>query len=155
MNPSASAISTLQTYVATLSGGWSGNTDAQIVATLNSPAVANPVAQGTIAVPFTRAQLLGALSVTSLLALRNYVGVTSVIADVDSGDVGKCNSWIQVLAASTGTTAAVITSSEASALTSIVNATVPDPSWQAQISWAQQNLGRSVDANDIAESRPS
>jgi len=35
-----------------------------------------------------------------------------------------------------------------------VDAVVPDPSWPAQVSWAQLNIGRPLDASDIAASRP-
>ena len=41
------------------------------------------------------------------------------------------------------------------AITEILTATELDPSWPSQIGWAQANLGRAVDASDIAAARPA
>jgi hypothetical protein len=46
-----------------------------------------------------------------------------------------------------------ILSSEATAMTATVNATELDPSWPAQVGWAQVNLGRPLDLSDSATAR--
>ena len=47
-----------------------------------------------------------------------------------------------------------ITDAERTAILAKVSATVPDPDWPAQISWSAATLGRPVDAEDVAASRP-
>jgi hypothetical protein len=148
MNPSPAAIAAINTYVGGLSGGWAGNTDAQIVTAANTPAIANPTPQGTVPTPFTFATLLGSLSQSSAANVESFPGISDLYNDIIAQNSARVLAAIALMTAS-----GRILSSEATAMTATVNATELDPSWPAQVGWAQVNLGRPLDLSDSATAR--
>ncbi len=149
MNPSPAAITAIQSYVAALSGGWAGNTDAQVLAAANAPTIDNPVSATTIGKPYTFADLLAVLSDGSTAKLVALPSLPAILDAVNAGEMVVISRWVGLLIKG-----AVITSDEATAMTAIMADTETDPSWPTQISWAESNIGRLLDINDIAASRP-
>lgn len=147
MNPTADAIATIRAYVAGLPGAWS-NTDDQVVAAANAATIANPAPQGAIPRPFTMGDVLGKLSAPSLQALRSFAGLEGLRSDVNGQALAACVEWCAYLPG-----AGVITPDEAAGILGVVEATIPDPSYQAQIGWARHTLGRPLDAADVATAR--
>lgn len=147
MNPSSDQIASIKTYVAAMTGAWT-NTDDQIRASMQADLVANPVAQATVAKPFTLTSLLGALSSASQANLNSVPGQQQLILDIRANDIAACEGWIEFLAAT-----AKITTAEAGSLQAIVTATELDPSWQAKVGWDVATLGRAVDVFDIERAR--
>jgi hypothetical protein len=170
LNPSPAAIALIDTYVTGLSGGWAGNTDSQILAAINAPVTANRTAQGTVPATFTADSILSsgvisAASVAKLLALPSYDSTVIPLlnqATKSATDVTNLNGW-----ATAYFMAGALQQSEFDALaapaphttagvaTGLFNQTVADPTYQSQLSWAQVNLGRPADENDIATVRAS
>ena len=148
MNPSHAAIAWIQAQVAAMSGAWAGNTNAQIVAALNTPSIANPVPQGKVPVPYTAAGLLGLLSPGSITNLASFPAIHDLFADIEAQSTVAIGDAVALLAA-----AGKITTAEATAVNAALAATEPDPTWQSQISLAQANLGRPVDLFDVEAAR--
>lgn len=148
MNPSQSAIDAIRSRVDTIDGAWGGS-DESIVAALNDPTIANPDPAPEIPVPYTYADLFGVISQPNLAKLVMLPSLTRIIDDINSGSLDACQRWLTLLAGS-GT----ITPEEAQAVAGVMTATQPSPSWPTHISWAKANIGRSVDADDIAKARP-
>jgi hypothetical protein len=148
MNPSPAAIAAINTYVGGLAGGWVGNTDAQIATAANTPAIANPTPQGTVPTPFTFTSLLGSLSQSSAANVESFPGVSDLYNDIIAQNGPRVLAAIALMSAS-----GRILSAEATAMTTTINATELDPTWPAQVGWAQANLGRPLDANDSAVAR--
>jgi hypothetical protein len=148
MNLSPAGITAVNTYVAGMAGGWTGNADATILAAVNNPTIANPAAQGTVPAGYSVTSLLGLLSTGSLSSLRTFPALTQLSQDIASNNSGNVLVAVEALAAFGD-----ITSAEATAVAGAVNATVADPSYEAHIGWAQANLGRALDLNDIEEAR--
>lgn len=73
-----------------------------------------------------------------------------ILNDIESQNTPNCLNWLALLSAGTPP---AITSGETTALEAVLTATEPDPSYKSQISQAQVNLGRPVDAVDIEASR--
>lgn len=146
-HPSPAAVTAIRAHVS----DWTP-TDAQIVAALNTPAIANPTPQPSIPAPLTEDGLAGLLTDAtngSIARLVNYVNYGLVQADILAGNRARIGGWAGKLAV-----AGIITVGEATAIGAALAATVPDPAWPALISWAVANLGRPVDADDVATSRP-
>lgn len=148
MNPTPDAIAAIATFVAGLSGGWTGNTDAQVVAAANDPAVANPAPQGQVPAGYSAASLLALLSQASAANVESFPGISRLFDDILAQDSPRVLATIALMSAS-----GRILSSEATAMTAAVTATQADPSWQSQIGWAQANLGRPLDLADSAAAR--
>lgn len=144
MNASPAAIASIQAQVT----DWT-QSDAAIVAALNAPSVANPVPQPTIPTPFTIGEIFGMASAPSLVKLAAVPFLPDVRNLILANDRSGCAIYTNLFLVS-GT----ILQSEHDAIMGVLAATQPDPSWAAQISWAEANLGRQVDAFDIAASRP-
>lgn len=150
MNPSSSAIASIQAFVGTLAGGWSSNTDVQILAAIQAAKVANPVTtQPTIPKPYTFADVMGCLSAASVVNIRSLPTSTALITAINARDSVSITNWLGALQAGTP----LITSAEATAVLAVVNATEPDPSWTAQVAWDIGTLGRAADVADIHAAR--
>lgn len=154
MNPSPPAIALIKTFVTGLSGGWAGNTDAQIVAAANDPTIANAPGvpgyqpQGMIQTPYTFVSLLGGLSQPSAANVESFPGISNLFDDILAQSTSRVLAAVQLMAAS-----GRMTSGEAAALGAILTATEPDPGWPSLVGWAQANLGRPLDLDDSAIAR--
>ncbi len=149
MNPTPTAIAAIDTQVSNIAGGWT-NTDAELVAALNNPTVTNPSPQGAVPTPFTMLQLFAVLSSGSETNVRALAYLPNILADVAANNVANCLAWVDLLA---GGNVPAISGGEATALNAIISATEPTPGYQSLIGWAQANLGRAVDAFDVAAAR--
>lgn len=147
MNPTPAAITLIQGYISGMSGAWT-NADSVIVAAMNAPSITNPSPQGTVPVPYSSAQLLGCLSQGSAANLAAFPAIDQLYQDIQANNSANVAATVALLAA-----AGKIQSSEATAIEAILSATQPNPSWPAQIGWAQANLGRPVDSQDIEAAR--
>lgn len=145
VNPSPQAVAAIRAKIL----DWAP-TNAAIAVALNAPAVANPAPQTTLPKPFAFGDVFGLLSDASVAAIRDTPNTTDLIDKVNAGDRAGVGRWVAVL----GKLPAKITPAEAAALMAVLQATQPDPAWPAQISWAVANLGRPVDTDDVAASRP-
>lgn len=147
-NPSPAAIAAIKAVVI----DW-GPTDQAIADTLNTPDRANPVAQGVIDNPLYESALLSLLTDAtnnSLVKLINWPNFGLLKADIKAQNRDGVSLWCQAL-----TLAGIITQAECGSISTYVTGTQADPNWQSQISWAQAVIGRAVDSDDIAASRPS
>jgi hypothetical protein len=146
MNPSPAAVA----WIKAQSPNWA-QTDSQIAASLNAATVANPV-QAAPQIPnaISESALMGTLSQASQTALLNWVNLGLVKADVESQNRVGLLLWATKLVL-----AGVITSADATALTTYLNGTTADPSWTATIPAPIAALGRLVDADDISVARIS
>ena len=115
---------------------------------MNAASVANPVPQATIPTPYTLAQFISALSAGSLTNLKTLSWLYNLAQDIGLMNTPSVLIDLQLLKA-TG----VILAAEYTTLSTAVNSTELDPSWPAQVGWAQANIGRPVDLNDIATVR--
>jgi hypothetical protein len=147
MNPTAQQIAAIQ---ANTSIDWTQPL-ATIAITLNTANVANPTSQGQIPMPLVFATVMNQLNSTSgsLAKLMNLPYLGQIVTDIRNQDRIAIATWATALS-DTGT----ITTTEATAITALVNGTIPDPTWQAELSWAQINIGRAVDVNDLNYARP-
>jgi hypothetical protein len=145
MNPSAAAIA----WIRAQSPNWAGQSDAQIAASLNATMVANPVAQAPqVPNAISESALMGTLSQASQTALLNWVNLALVKADVEDQNRVGLLLWAAKLQL-----AGVITADDATALTTYLNGTVPDPTWTANVPAPLVGMGRLVDANDVEAAR--
>jgi hypothetical protein len=126
---------------------WSAM-DAEITAALNAATEPNPAPQGTVPRTMRMAELMGLAGVGTRAALLNNPNLSAARADVIAQDHHGVGTWLMGYAS-----AGIIPQDEAAAMLAYVQTPVPDPSWQAQVSWATLNLGRAVDAQDIAAAR--
>lgn len=149
MNPTPQAIAALRAaFAPTLSGA---GTDGAVAAAINATTVANPVPVApTVPKPFVTADLMGTLDAAALTNIRNLPSLARLLDDIAAQLPGPLDNWINLMGA-TGT----VTPAQAAALSGIVHATEPDPSWAAQVPWPLPNLGRLVDAADISAARSS
>jgi hypothetical protein len=146
-SPTPAAVAQIAAKVATLAGGWAGNTNDQIAAALNAPTIANPQAQGTVPKPFVIADLINAAAQATRPNLAPFMAGAAPL--VIAQDVPHLAAAIDGLVA-----VGVVSAADATAMKSAMTGTQPDPSYQAQIGWAQANIGRPVDPLDIAAARP-
>lgn len=145
MNPSPQAVAAIRSAVA----DWTPD-DAAIAASLNAPSIPNPDPQGQVPRPCLESTLFPLLSPASAVKVSAHPNFAVIKADIDGGNrAGLIGMWCPVLVGG-----AYITQPECDAIMAYLQGTDPDPAWPAQISWAQANLGRPVDASDIAASRP-
>jgi hypothetical protein len=147
MNPSPQTIAAIQAKVT----DWTPD-DAAILASLKGEMVANPAAQGQTLKPVSESAFMSLLTDQvngSVVKLLNWVNFAQLKADIESSNRTGIGLWCQVLPA-----VGLITADEAAAITADLSATQADPSWQAQLSWPLINIGRELDIEDIAASRP-
>lgn len=143
-NPSPAAIAAIRKQV----DDWSPD-DAALAATLNEPTVPDPAPQATVPTPFTTAQAFGLLSPASAGKMNTIAFLPDIRDKIAANDRTACGLYVGLL-----TAGGVITPAERAALLGLLSAAGPDPSWQSKISWAGSVIGRAVDADDIAASRP-
>jgi hypothetical protein len=143
-NPSPEAISAIRAEVS----DWTSD-DASIAASLDAPTIANPAPRPTVPVALTVSGVLGALSAESKAKLHTVAFVPAIRDAINAQDRAACGLWAQILM-----DGGVITPAEGQALMGLLSATQPDPSWPAEISWAESTLGRLVDPEDVAAARP-
>jgi hypothetical protein len=123
-------------------------TDGQITAALNEPDTPNPAPQGNVPRLMKMGELMGLAGTATRAALLGNPNLPTARADVLAQDHVGVATWLAAYA-SVGT----IPQGEYDAMMDYVMTPVPDPSWQAQVSWAVLNLGRAVDAEDVATAR--
>lgn len=146
MNPSPQAVDLIRSRVT----DWT-QTDQAVADALNAPAVANPVTQApAVPKPFDFADVMGLLSDASVAAIRDTPNTTDLISKINAGDRAGVLHWVAALLKAP----AKITADEAAAVNALMTATVPDPSWSAQIGWALATIGRPADPSDVAAARP-
>lgn len=145
MNPNPTQVAAIKAYVTGLAGGWS-NTDAQIRASIAADLVANPVPRGTVAAPFTAAELVNACSAGNRAALGPYlIGAGPLIVAQDGVHLAAGIAALALV----GT----ISAADATAMQAVATATEPDPSWAAQVTWDVAALGRPIDDHDLETAR--
>jgi hypothetical protein len=146
MHPSPAAIAWIQAQSPDFT-----KTDAAIAASLNAATVANPITVAPqIPKPFTFNDVFGLLSDASVAAIRDTPNTTDLIDKVNAGDRMGVLRWASALFKAPSK----ITVTEAGAVQSLLTSTVADPAWSAQIPAPLVALGRLVDSDDIAASRP-
>lgn len=156
MNPTPAAITKIRAYAAALSGGWTGNSDAQILAAYNAATLDNPATQEQVPVVLAESSLKTLLGAGSLANLMLWGNFGLLKADIDSNNkVAVGELWAPLLAETTlpGGSTTIIQPSEAAAITAFCQSEIADPAWQAKVSQAQIDLGRAADAADIAAAR--
>lgn len=147
-NPSPAAIAAIRSHVA----DW-GPDDPAIADDLDTPSIANPVPQGTVPNPLYESALLSLLTDAvngSLVKLINWPNFGLLKADIEAQNRDGVLLWCQAL-----TAAGILTQGECEAIATYVGGTQADPDYQSLLSWAQVHIGRPVDSEDIAASRPS
>lgn len=144
VNPSPEAIAWISDHA-----DWSKG-DAEILASLNASAVANPVAVAPrVPRPFTINDLITALNdPAAVAAVGSFPSFPSVLDSVKANDRPACSLWITLFAA-----AGKISQSQSASLKAVLDDTLPDPSWSATIGYARASIGRDVDLGDIASAR--
>lgn len=145
-SPSPAAVAAIKAQVATIAGGWS-NTDAQLAAQLNAPSVANPQAQQQVPKRFVANDL------ASACAAANRANLVPLLAGaaaplIAAQDAGRLGAGLDALA-----TIGSLSAADVTAMKAVMGQTEPDPNYQAQIGWAQANIGRPVDVQDLYAAR--
>jgi hypothetical protein len=143
VHPSNEAITLIRDYVT----DWSLD-DAAIAAALNTATLANPIPAATVAKPFSVRDMMSSLDAAALGKIYNLPSLPRLLDDIEAGDLVRLENWLALLQAG-GT----LTAAQAATLSGMIHATMPDPSWSAQISWAVANVGRAVDFQDVADAR--
>jgi hypothetical protein len=150
MNPTPDQVAKIEAFVATLPGQWS-NADPQIRAAMQAQTQPNPVATApAVPKPFDVDDLTAALGVGNTSVDTLATTIPSFLDDVDNRRLASLRRWGRLLRR-----LGKVTATEATALAAIVNATVPDPSWTATVTWDVANLGRPADDHDIEAARVS
>lgn len=143
MNPTPQAIAAIRARVA----DWA-QSDAAIVAALNAPDHPNPIPQPQVPKPMTTTGLLGKVSGPGKGKIYTRPAIVGIQDDVRRGDRMAVRNWFGLALAGGD-----IDQAEYAALTAEIDATVPDPNWPPQVSWAQATLGRPADTDDVAAAR--
>jgi hypothetical protein len=145
-NPSPEAVGKIRA-----AADWS-KPDAEAAAALNAPSLPNPVPAPQRPVVLEERVLLGLLTDPdhgSAARLLNYNNLALLQSDIRADKHVAVTDWANNLALM-----GLITPGESAAIKAYVDSKVPDPSWSPLVSWAVANLGRPVDAEDVAASRP-
>lgn len=143
-NPTPAAITAIRARVT----DWSP-ADREIRDALNTRSMANPAAQLQVPKPMTVGALMGRLGQASRAKIGSRPGLSQCILDVRAGDRPAVKNWVQLFS-----DLADITVDEAGAIVAEVDATIGDPEWLPLLSWAEIELGRLVDTDDIVAARP-
>lgn len=141
--PTPSQIALIKSHFA----DWTLTDDA-LAALANAANIPNPVPQGTIPRVILSADLISQLSSASLAKATRNTSFPQMHSDIVAGLRPQMLDWAGLFAK-----CGDITAGEYTAIVAMINATVPDPNWKAQTSWALQNLGRSADAADMWTAR--
>lgn len=143
MNPTPAAIALIIGQVS----DWE-EPDEEIVENLNDPTIPNPEPQGQVLPTLTIEGLVGILSPASTGNLWNSPNAREVRDAVRAQDRPGFMAWVSIALAG-----GAITEQEYANLAAAVQATIPDPNWPSHLSWAEVNLGRPVDLDDIQRAR--
>lgn len=143
-NPTAAAIAAIRARVT----DWT-QSDAAILSALNAADQPNPMPQAQVRKPMSVSALFAKVSAASRAKLASRPGLPQAIMDIRSQDPSAVLNWVQLFVDTLD-----LTPAEAAALQAEINATIPDPKYRAQLSWAEINLGRPVDAADLTAARP-
>lgn len=111
-----------------LSGqAYAGLTDAQAWEALHArPLVSNPVEQGQISKPFSPVSLMLAIGETRWADIKPFLG--DIAPHVAAQNANGIRLWAASLA-----TLQVISSDDVTAIEAVLNETIPDPHWPAQV----------------------
>lgn len=145
--PSPAAITAVIAFVQARPNGFADD-DATILAALNAPSISNPIPQPTVRKDWNLSQLFGMVSAASLGNISKLPYLEAVRSDLDNHDYDRVIGWAQLI-----TAGGTITPTELGTIETNLTATEPDPSWAAQVSWAQVNLGRDARAEDVQAAR--
>lgn len=144
MRPSPIAVELIRGRVADWSVG-----EKAILDELNAATERNPAALLEMPKPMTVSNLLPLLTKEELTAVRQEPWLVSFIGDVKAQDREAVLQWAAV-AEMTG----LVSAATRDAVLNEVLATIPDPAYRANLSWAELALGRPVDADDLRAARP-
>lgn len=146
MNPTPEAIEAIRDRVS----DWTP-LDAEIAAALNEATEANPEPQGSIPRQITIERLMAECQVPpeEIAALVNSGLLMAIRDDAAAQDRGGLATLAQC-----ALIAGLIEQSTYATVLAWLQGTDPEPDYQPLLSWAELNLGRSVDAGDLAASRP-
>ena len=132
MNMTPDVIKQVQKYVDSVPG-LNTKTSVQIAAALNVQNIPNPItAAPQVPYPWDFPTLMGQVSAVSLGKLATYIFLPQLTADLRNRDTVAAYTWSALLAA-----AGILLPAENTAIQNILANTIPDPTWTAQISWAQ------------------
>ena len=150
MNMTPEVIRQISLYVNS-QGTLNTMTCTQIAAVLNTANIANPVNPAPqIPAPVNFKLLAGALSSASLSKLATYACFQSFLNDLIASNRPNLQAWCTML-----TAAGIFTAGDNTTFQAYLISTIADPTWTAQVSWAQLNLGGPVSANDIQQCYPT
>lgn len=144
MSPSPDAVAAIRARVAEL--GLDAARPADVARALNTPDRPNPAAPPPpVPAPLDPDALLGSLAPESAARLFANPNLGRFLDDLHAGDRDRVRRW-----AALAVQAGAIGRAEGAALAAACDATTPDPSHRAEVSWAEAIVGRPVDADDVA-----
>lgn len=158
MSPSPDAVRAINARVDALKLLWSQQSDGQILAALNADMQPNPNPAAIVAAPFRATDLLSVLAsdptkIHTLIHSPAFVGTIRPLLDAPDpktpDQVRQIGEWVQGLSA-----AGDLTTDEAQAIQTMIARTNPDPSYRATVPVIEGQLGRPLDLDDVASSRP-
>lgn len=114
---------------------------------MNTPSIPNPVPQADIPKPWSWADALQALSPSTLNAILSLPTAPVMIEQLNENKSETRALWFGIL-----DKLGVLPTAEKNAISALVSATIPDPSYRPLLSWAEVNLGRDADQYDVLES---
>lgn len=144
MNPTPAAIDAIRARVS----DWTP-ADAEIAAALNLRDTPNPAPAARVPRPLTTGGLLAKLAAPVRAKLANRPMLAQIVLDIRAQDRAAVMNWAQMLE-----DAGDFTAADKTAVWAECQATIPDPAHLPQLSWAELNLGRLADTDDIAKARP-
>lgn len=145
-NPSDAAKQAIREYVTPVE--WAESTDAELRDRLNAPSIPNPSPQSSVLAPISVTGLMQLLTPEEAGKVLNTAWVTDFRDAVVSGDRERALNWVNAAAF-----VALVSPESRNAVAGAIMQEVLDPDWPAQVSWAEVNLGRQVDIDDIAAAR--
>jgi len=144
-SPSPAAIA----WIRARSPDWT-QSDAALADSLNATTVANPVTVAPqVPRPFAASDLTGLLDAAATAKVYGRPAIVAFRDDIDRQSRVACGNWIALAEA-----AGDVTASQYTAMIAVLQATHADPSWSAQVPAPLDALGRLLDPQDIAASRP-
>ena len=149
MRPTPEAQTKIQNRVsASTAYDWSMGDEA-LASAINEDLVDNPAQPETVDVPYEMAEIMDILDASSLQTVRSEGGVTAIADAVRDQNDTRVLNWSKAYL-KTGD----ISQTEYNQIESLVTDEQQDSDYDAQIPWPEKALGRLVDSNDIANSRP-
>jgi hypothetical protein len=148
MNPSPDAIAKIQAAVNATAAKWTPD-NPTVLANITAVTVPNPKPAAQVPAPLTWARLKAALTDAEIAAVFGHGAFHDVRADVRAGDRAGVLECLDGFRA-----AGILGAAKVTALTNAINGTVADPSYRANVSQLEIDLGRLPDLDDIAAARP-